>query len=117
MKNIPCHLKAVLSSLLIEACLSVGSASTAAAQSDLFVSINGNRQNGGGFINEYTPTGTQSTFLGSVDRPRGMAFDSAGNMFLASTNLDGSGVYHASILQIAPDGAVTTFASGFPANF
>jgi hypothetical protein len=38
-------------------------------------------------------------------------------MFLASTSIDGSGVYHASILQIAPDGTITTFANAFPANF
>jgi sugar lactone lactonase YvrE len=46
-----------------------------------------------------------------------MAFDSGGNMFLASTTIDGSGVYHTSILQIAPDGTITTFANSFPANF
>jgi sugar lactone lactonase YvrE len=115
MKNLSCRLKAVLSSLVIAA--SIGVASTANAQSDLFASVNGNRQNGGGFIYQYTPTGVQSTFLAGLDRPRGMAFGSGGNMFLASTNLDGSGVYHASILEIAPDGTVTTFASAFPTNF
>jgi len=46
-----------------------------------------------------------------------MAFDSAGNMFMASTNIDGAGIYRASILQIAPDGTATTFANAFPANY
>jgi sugar lactone lactonase YvrE len=117
MKNLSCHLKAILGWLLIASSLLVGAVSSANAQSDLFASINGNRQNGGGFIYQYTPTGAQSTFLAGLDRPRGMAFDSAGNIFLASTSIDGSGVYHSSILEIAPDGTVTTFASAFPSNF
>ena len=115
MKNLSCRLKAVLSSLVIAA--SIGVASTANAQSDLFASVNGNRQNGGGFIYQYNPTAVQNTFLAGLDRPRGIAFDSGGNMLLASTSLDSSGVYHTSILQVAPDGTVTTFANSFPANF
>jgi hypothetical protein len=109
------NLKAILSSLVGIACLLVGTARTANGQSDLYASINGGSTTGSGFVYEYTPTGAQSTFLSGVTQPRGLAFDSAGNMFLNSTTLDGNG-YHGSILKIAPDGMMTTFATGFPNN-
>ena len=111
------NLKATLSSLVTVVCLSLGIAGTAHADpNDLFASINGSNGNGAGFIYRYTPTGTQSTFLSGLNKPRGLAFDSAGNIFLASTFVDGTGAYQASILQIAPDGTTTTFATGFGAN-
>ena len=112
------NLKTILSSLVTAACFSIGAASTAHADhNDLFASINGGSGNGAGFIYQYTPTGTQSTFLSSLNRPRGLAFNSAGTIYLASTTTDGSSVFHGSILQIAPDGTTTTFATGFPDNF
>jgi sugar lactone lactonase YvrE len=79
---------------------------------DLFASINGTTQNGGGSILEFTPPGVQSTFASALDRPRGMAFDSMGNLFVATTNLDlNSGNYSGAILKITSDGTQTIFAN------
>jgi hypothetical protein len=93
---------------------------TPPATLDLFASINGTTQNGGGSILEFTPPGVQSTFASLLDRPRGVAFDSAGNLFVATTAIDiNSGDYSGAILKIAPDGTQTTFAnvSGPSASF
>jgi hypothetical protein len=87
---------------------------------DLFASINGTTQNGGGSILELTPSGAQTTFASALNRPRGVAFDSAGNLFVATTTLDlNSGNYSGAILKIASDGTQTTFAnvSGPSASF
>jgi len=87
---------------------------------DLFASINGTTQNGGGSILEFTPPGVQSTFASALSRPRGVAFDSAGNLFVTTTTLDlNSGNFSGAILKIAPDGTQTTFAnvSGPSASF
>ena len=52
----------------------------------------------------------QSTFGSGGRGPHGLAFDSAGNLFVAST---GSGV----IYEITPDGAQSIFASGLSAPY
>ena len=59
--------------------------------------------NGSGNIYEFTPNGTQSTFASGLNEPGGLAFNSAGNLFVA--DLDGN------ILEFTPDGMHTTFAS------
>jgi hypothetical protein len=79
---------------------------------DLFASINGTTQNGGGSILEFTPSGVQGTLASALDRPRGVAFDSTGNLFVATTTLDiNSGNYSGAILKIDPNGTQTTFAN------
>jgi len=79
---------------------------------NLFASINGTTQNGGGSIFQYTPAGTQDSFASGLDRPRGVAFDSAGNLFVAINTLDtNSGTFQGTILEIAPDGTESTFAN------
>jgi sugar lactone lactonase YvrE len=60
---------------------------------------------GSGQINEFTPTGTQSTFASGLNQPIGLAFDSAGNLYEADAN---SG----NIYKFTPAGAQSTFASG-----
>ena len=60
---------------------------TAHAQ-NLYVSVNGAICGAhcsifSGSISEYTPDGMQSTFADSLARPRGLAFDSSGNLFAA----------------------------------
>lgn len=83
----------------------------------LFASINGTAQNSGGSIFQYTPAGDESAFGSDLDRPRGLAFNSAGDLFVATNQLDGNLEYQATILKIARDGTLTIFASGFPSNF
>lgn len=73
-------------------------ASSAQAQ-NLFVESGGN-------ILEFTPGGAQSTFASGLS-PNGLAFDNAGNLFVAAT---GSG----NIYEFTPGGARSTFASGLP---
>ena len=55
---------------------------------NLYVSVNGaicgfNCSEFSGSISEYTPDGMQSTFASGLARPRGLAFDSSGNLFAA----------------------------------
>jgi hypothetical protein len=56
-------------------------------------------------IYEFTPGGVQSTFASGLDRPWGLAFNSAGNLFEADT---ASG----NVYEFTPGGARSTFASG-----
>jgi sugar lactone lactonase YvrE len=60
---------------------------------------------GSGTILEYTPGGTQSTFATGLTEPRGLAFDSAGNLFEADKT---SG----NIYEFTPGGVRSTFATG-----
>ena len=63
-------------------------------------------------IRVYAPDGSASIFASGLLRPRGLAFDSFGNLFVATldtaTRFDGRG----QILKFAPDGTVTVFAAG-----
>jgi len=92
--------------------LATGAVTANGALNDLFASVNGAANNGGGFIYEYTPTGVQSIFTSGLSRPRGVAFDHFGNLFVATNTLDpNSGHFTGAILTIAPDGTQTTFAN------
>jgi sugar lactone lactonase YvrE len=78
-------------------------AATASAQ-NVFVS---NYSNGN--IYKITPSGVQSVFASGMDFPDGLAFNSAGDMFVANTaNNSGPGY----ITEITPGGTQSTFASG-----
>ena len=63
-------------------------------------------------IRVYAPDGAASIFASGLLRPRGLAFDGCGNLFVATldtaTRFDGRG----QILKFDPDGRVTTFAVG-----
>jgi outer membrane protein assembly factor BamB len=59
---------------------------------------------GSGDINEFTPSGVQSTFVSGLAGPGPLAFDSADNLYVGS---DG-------ITEITPGGAQSTFASFTP---
>ena len=109
--------KKTLSSLVAVVCLSFGTAATVYADpNDLFVSVNAPGPSATpGAIYQYTPAGTQSTFVSSISKPRGLAFGSAGNLFVC-TNAASGPPTSGTIVQIAPDGTVTTFATGFPAD-
>src|SRR5438094_7806543 len=55
-------------------------------------------------IDEFTPNGVQSIFASGLNNPRGLAFDRAGNLFVADA---GSGA----VYKFTPEGVRTTFAS------
>ena len=87
---------------------------------NLFVSVNlGGSLRGGSSIFQYTPAGAQSTFGPTLDTPRGLAFDCAGNLFVATnSSVDHSLIdVQGTLLKIAPDGTPTTFATGFGSGF
>ena len=67
---------------------------------NLFVSFIGP---GNGQILKITPKGVASTFTNTVVQPRGLAFDSAGDLF--------AGTYNGGVYEIAPDGSQNSFAS------
>ena len=73
--------------------------SSAPAQ-NLFVSVS---DAGGGKIFEFTPDGVQSTFASGLN-PGGLAFDSAGNLFVVG---GGPAIY-----KFSPEGVQSTFALG-----
>ena len=81
--------------------------SSAPAQ-NLFVSVN---DAGGGKIVEFTPDGVQSTFASGLDGLGGLAFDNAGNLFVADIPEFG-GARPGKIYKFNPDGARSTFAVG-----
>ena len=63
-----------------------------------------------GTIVEITPGGVQSTFASGLSTPEGMAFNSAGDLFVAEFGA-ANGNY-GSIVEITPGGVQSTFASG-----
>jgi sugar lactone lactonase YvrE len=77
---------------------------------DLFASLTGTGENGGGFIYRYTSSGAQSILASGISRPNGVALDHFGNLFVASTTFDGTS-YQGTILEITPLGEQSTFAS------
>jgi DNA-binding beta-propeller fold protein YncE len=81
------------------------------APGDLFASINGGPGNGAGFIYRYTRDGAQSLFASGLSRPRGLAFDSAGNLFVATNFCDDATWCHPTILKITPGGTQNAFAT------
>ena len=59
-------------------------------------------------VYEYTPGGTQSTFASGMNYPFGIAFDAAGNLYVANSGNNGGG---GSITEITRDGTQSTFSS------
>jgi sugar lactone lactonase YvrE len=92
--------------------LATGAVTANGAVNDLFASVNGNGDNGGGFIYQFTPTGVQTTFASGLSRPRGVAFDHFGNLFVVTNTFDSvSGTFQPSIVKITPGGVQSTFAT------
>ena len=63
-------------------------------------------------IRIYAPDGTPSIFASGLLRPRGLAFDGLGNLFVATLDTAIRGDNRGQILKFAPDGIVTAFATG-----
>jgi len=107
MKTITKFIYAALAVVIV----AMGAVTANGALGDLSVSVNaGTTNNGGGFIYQYTPTGVQSIFASNLSRPRGLAFDSAGNLFVETNAFDGT-FFTATILKITPGGVQSLFFS------
>jgi sugar lactone lactonase YvrE len=78
---------------------------SSAAGQNLFVSAN---DANGGYIYEFTRDGVRSTFASGLSNPQGLAFDGAGNLFVADIDISGIG----SIYKFTRSGLRTTFATG-----
>jgi DNA-binding beta-propeller fold protein YncE len=91
--------------------LAIGTLTANSEPGDLFASIDGAPANGVGFIYKYTPNGVQTTVASGLSRPRGLAFDSAGNLFVATNFCDATTWCHPTILKITPGGAQNVFAT------
>jgi len=81
------------------------------AISDTLYVTSSTRPQRNGTVFEYTPTGVQSTFATLQSRPRGLAFDSSGNLFVATNDFNDHGTIH----KFTPNGTQSNFggASGF----
>jgi len=121
---VPQNLKAKCSwCVLVLFTLAVASTTTLYAQEDLFASINGPDSPSQGKIFEYTLAGAQSTLPGTFSVPRGLAFDSAGDLFVATNSFSGP-TPQAAIKEIKPGGNQITlgrlpdnsFAAGLAIN-
>src|SRR5713226_4095536 len=82
------------------------------AISDTLYVTSSTRPQSNGKVFEYTPTGTQSTFATGQSFPRGLAFDSSGNLFVATNDPFND---HGTIHEFTPNGTQSNFggASGF----
>jgi DNA-binding beta-propeller fold protein YncE len=87
----------------------IGALTAKGESGDLFVSVDG--ASGNGFICKYNPNGMRNTVAFGLSRPRGLAFDSAGNLFVATNYCDATTWCHPTILKVAPGGATTIFAT------
>jgi sugar lactone lactonase YvrE len=92
--------------------LGIGAVTTKGALNDLYASVNGAANNGGGFVYQYNPSGVQSIFASGLSRPRGVAFDHVANLFVATNTLDGvTGTFQGTIIKITPGGVQSLFAT------
>jgi sugar lactone lactonase YvrE len=80
---------------------------------NLYVSV-GQLGGGVGGILEYTPSGTQTTFVSGLQSPRGLAFDATGNFFVATTNNGGNPNQEGKVLKFAPSGMRSIFGGTGP---
>src|SRR4026207_1175365 len=76
---------------------------------NLYVSVNGaicgrHCSDFTGSISEYTPDGMQMTIVSGLARPRGVAFDSGGNLFTAVNYFAPPNQRHGKILKFPPLG-------------
>ena len=83
---------------------------TAHAQ-NLYVSTQRPDSLGGHAILEYTPSGTQSTYASGLLFPRGLAFDSLGNLFAAETLAPADDVEVGKVLKFNLRNKATTLGS------
>src|SRR5260221_8466177 len=85
-------------------CVAILQASSSAKAQNLFEA-----DFGSGNIYEFTPSGVRSTFASGLS-PYGIAFNNAGNLFVADAGNGTTG--NGNIYEFTPSGVRTTFASG-----
>ena len=108
-KNINTNMKTkILRNILLSLGVFFALAMSTHAQ-NLYVSVNGlicgaHCSDFSGSISEYTPDGMQSTFASGLARPRGLAFDSSGNLFAAVNYFAPPNQRHGKILKFPPLG-------------
>ena len=95
----------------VVAILAMGALTANSEPGDLFASIEAAPGNALGFIYKYSRDGVRTTVASGLSRPRGLAFDSTGNLFVATNFCDDATWCHPTILKITPDGAWNAFAT------
>ncbi len=90
--------------------------SSAPAQ-NLFVSNGYHSPPESGNIYEFGPDGVRTTFASGLDSTVGLAFDSAGNLFVTDISVSSTGIANGNIYKFTPDGVQSTFASGLDYTF
>lgn len=83
----------------------------AVSMDTLYVSLGALGGTGPGSIVKFDPGGTQTTFASGVDTPRGLTFDSTGNLFVATTSFSSSGVGQGTVLKFNSAGTRSNFGS------
>src|SRR6266496_143669 len=84
------------------------------SSSHQLASVNGNTQNLGGAVFQYTPPGAQSTFAPGLSRPRGLAIYH-GNLYVATNTLDPvTGNLQSSIIKVSAPMRFRSAAYGTP---
>jgi sugar lactone lactonase YvrE len=111
MKNTMSNNKNRFLSILIALAAILAPIAVHAQDSYLFASVNGNAQNLGGAVFQYTPPGAQTTFAPGLSRPRGLAIYH-GDLYVATNTLDPvTGNLQSSIMKVTASGVQTLFAT------
>src|SRR5215475_5797927 len=111
MKNTMSNNKSRFLSILIALAAILAPIAVHAQDSYLFASVNGNAQNLGGAVFQYTPPGAQTTFALGLSRPRGLAIYH-GDLYVATNTLDPvTGNLQSSIMKVTASGVQTLFAT------
>src|SRR6266566_1511937 len=117
MKNILSNNKSRFLSVLVILAAILLPIAVHARDSYLFASVNGNTQNFGGAVFQYTPPGAQTTFAPGLSRPRGLAIY-RGDLYVATNTLDPvTGNLQPGILKVSASGVQTPFATLSTVNF
>src|SRR4029453_18212633 len=111
MKNTLSNNKGRFLSILIVLAAILAPIAVHAQDSYLFASVNGDAQNLGGAVFQYTPPGAQTAFAPGLSRPRGLAIYH-GDLYVATNTLDPvTGNLQSSIVKVTASGVQTLFAT------
>ena len=117
MKNTLSNNKSRVLSILVTLAAILSPIAVHAQDSYLFASVNGNTQNSGGAVFQYTSPGAQTTFAPGLSRPRGLAIY-RGDLYVATNTVDPvTGNEQESIVKVSASGVQTLFATLSVVNF